>query len=68
MSSNSWVQHTKKFAESKGIKFNEALKDPENKASYRMMKDGGSIKERLLATTQNQKELGANAGKKFISL
>jgi hypothetical protein len=67
MSSNSWVQHTKAFAEKKGIKYNEALKDPENKTAYHMMK-GGSVKERLLATTQNQKELGANAGKKFISL
>jgi hypothetical protein len=68
MSSNTWIQHTKEFAERKGIKYNEALKDPENKATYRMIKNGGSVKERLLATTQNQKELGANAGKKFISL
>lgn len=32
---NSWIQHTKQFAAKKGIKYNEALKDPENKASYK---------------------------------
>jgi hypothetical protein len=68
MSSNTWIKHTKEFAERKGIKYNEALKDPENKATYRMMKEGGSVAERLFATTENQKELGANSGKKFISL
>jgi 1-aminocyclopropane-1-carboxylate deaminase/D-cysteine desulfhydrase-like pyridoxal-dependent ACC family enzyme len=32
---NSWIQHTKDFAKKKGIKYNEALKDPECKASYK---------------------------------
>ncbi len=32
---NSWILHTKQFAAKKGIKYNEALKDPENRASYK---------------------------------
>jgi len=32
---NSWIQHCKNFAAKKGIKYNEALKDPECKATYK---------------------------------
>lgn len=50
---NSWVQHTKNFAKEKGIKYNEALKDPECKASY---KKGsgifGSIKKTFKSATK----------------
>ena len=31
---NSWVNHVKEYASSKGIKYFDALKDPECKASY----------------------------------
>ena len=34
-----WIEHVKSFALSKGIKYFDALKDPECKASY--MKTGG---------------------------
>lgn len=71
---NDWIIHTKQFAEQKGIKYHEALKDPENKATYRMKKQGKGVademgtEQRLLATAYNKSQLGANAGKNFISL
>ncbi len=33
--SNAWISHVKSLAESKGIKFRDALRDPETKATYK---------------------------------
>ena len=33
--SNAWITHVKSLAESKGIKFRDALRDPETKATYK---------------------------------
>jgi hypothetical protein len=32
---NAWISHVKSLAESKGIKFRDALRDPETKAPYK---------------------------------
>jgi hypothetical protein len=32
---NAWISHVKSIAESKGIKFRDALRDPETKATYK---------------------------------
>ena len=32
---NAWITHVKSLAESKGIKFRDALRDPETKATYK---------------------------------
>jgi len=32
---NAWISHVKSLAESKGIKFLDALRDPETKATYK---------------------------------
>ena len=37
---NSWIKYVKNFAAKKGIKYNEALKDPECKAGYKKLKGG----------------------------
>ena len=37
---NSWIKYVKDFAAKKGIKYNEALKDPECKAGYKKLKGG----------------------------
>ena len=33
--SNAWISHVKSLAERKGIKFRDALRDPETKATYK---------------------------------
>lgn len=32
---NAWITHVKSLAESKGVKFRDALRDPETKATYK---------------------------------
>ena len=32
---NAWISHVKALAETKGIKFRDALRDPETKATYK---------------------------------
>lgn len=39
---NAWITHTKEFAKKNNMKYNDALKDPANKASY---KKGGMVGE-----------------------
>lgn len=39
---NPWIEHVKTFAEKKGMKYNEALKHPDCKASYK--KSGAGTK------------------------
>ena len=73
---NSWITYVKEYASKNGMSYRDALRDPNCKAGY---KKGGVVKkgrgvvdemgsQALLANTYNDSELGANAGKKFISL
>jgi len=73
---NSWITYVKEYAAKNGMSYRDALRDPDCKAGY---KKGGVVKkgrgvvdemggQALLANTYNDSELGANAGKKFISL
>jgi hypothetical protein len=73
---NTWVQYVKDYAAKNGMSYRDALRDPNCKAGY---KKGGVVKkgrgvvdeigdQDLLAVAYNDSELGANAGRKFISL
>jgi DNA adenine methylase len=73
---NSWITYVKEYAAKNGMSYRDALRDPNCKAGY---KKGGVVKkgrgvideiegQDLIADTYNDSELGANAGKKFISL
>lgn len=67
---NKWISYVKEYASKNGISYRDALKDPKCKEEY---KTGGMLKEtghqtKLLAHSYNDSELGANAGKKYISL
>lgn len=53
---NSWILHTKQFAAKKGIKYNEALKDPENRASYK--KGNGLVSDAKKAVKSSAKKIG----------
>lgn len=53
---NSWVQHCKNFAAKKGIKYNEALKDPECKATYK--KGEGLVTDVKKAVKSASKKVG----------
>lgn len=77
---NKWVEHCRQFAKEKGIKYSDALKHPDCKKMYgsgvkpksTLMRGKGVIDETdsqaVIATAYNDSELGANAGKKYISL
>lgn len=74
---NKWVQYVKEYASKNGISYRDALRDPRCKEGY---KKGGSVVKRgrgvvdelgnqdLIAIAYDDSELGANAGKKYISL
>jgi len=67
---NKWITYVKEYASKNGMSYRDALKDPKCKAGY---KTGGMLEtmghqSRLLAHSFNDSELGANAGKKYISL
>jgi predicted DNA binding CopG/RHH family protein len=67
---NKWISYVKEYASKNGMNYRDALKDPKCKAGY---KTGGMLEtmghqSRLLAHSFNDSELGANAGKKYISL
>ena len=80
---NSWVQYVKDYAAKNGMSYRDALRDPNCKAGYKkgsgirpvaMKKGMGVIDESefadqaLIADAYNGSQLGANAGKKYISL
>jgi hypothetical protein len=70
---NKWVEHCRKFAKERGMKYSDALKHPDCKKGYGMCKSGKGVIDELsnqdvIATAYNDSELGANAGKKYISL
>jgi hypothetical protein len=71
--SNPWITYVKEYASKNGMSYRDALKDPKCKAGYKKpMKGAGVIdevgKDELIALMNNDSELGANAGKKYISL
>jgi hypothetical protein len=56
---NSWVQHVKDFAAKKGIKYHEALKDPECKATYKKSNQGsGLVQDVKKAVKSSSKKIG----------
>jgi hypothetical protein len=67
---NSWVTYVKEYASKNGMSYKDALKDPKCKAGYKT--GSGANKtfhtQDLVAQMYNDSELGANAGKKYISL
>jgi hypothetical protein len=72
--SNPWIMYVKEYASKNGMSYRDALKDPKCKAGYKKpMKKGAGVidemgKDELIALMNNDSELGANAGKKYISL
>ena len=71
---NSWIEYVKSFCAKNGMSYRDALRCPKCKAGY---KKGGKVgmgvvdeigNQDLLAEMYNDSELGANAGKKYISL
>jgi len=76
---NSWITYVKEYASKNGMSYRDALRDPKCKAGYKkpskkVIAGKGVIDESefadqaLLADAYNSNELGANAGKKYISL
>jgi len=71
---NKWIEYVKAYAAKNNMKYNEALKDPNMKAGYKngdtKMGKGitNSHQQEEIAELYNEKQLGANAGKKYISL
>ena len=76
---NSWITYVKEYASKNGMSYRDALRDPKCNAGYSKSgvtitnkKGGGVIDEignqRVVAMSYNDSELGANAGRKFISL
>jgi DNA adenine methylase len=71
--SNPWIMYVKEYASKNGMSYRDALKDPKCKAGYKKpMKGAGVIdeigKDELIAIMNDDSGLGANAGKKYISL
>lgn len=71
---NPWIEYVKSYASKNGMSYRDALRCPKCKAGY---KKGGKVgmgvvdeigNQDLLAEMYNDSELGANAGKKYISL
>jgi hypothetical protein len=77
---NKWITYVKEYASKNGMSYRDALRDPKCKAGYtksgsvamKSKKGTGIIDEMggqaLVAMSYNDSELGANAGRKFISL
>jgi hypothetical protein len=73
---NKWITYVKEYASKNGMSYRDALRDPKCKAGYRKevvpKKGKGIIDEMggqaLVAMSYNDSGLGANAGRKFISL
>jgi DNA adenine methylase len=72
--SNPWIMYVKEYASKNGMSYRDALKDPKCKAGYKKpMKKGAGVideigKDELIALMNDDSGLGANAGKKYISL
>jgi hypothetical protein len=83
MANNKWIQHVKEYASKHKMSYRDALRDSKCKEEYKkgsgvksiMKKCGAGVidesefaDQQLLAIKYNDSELGANGGKKFISL
>lgn len=56
---NKWVQYVKDYAAKKGIKYNEALKDPDCKAGYKKVEGGkGLVTDVKKAVKSASKKMG----------
>jgi DNA adenine methylase len=71
MPANKWVEYVKSYCSKNNMSYRDALRDPKCKAGYKK-KGKGVVDElgnqELLAEKYNGSQLGANAGKKYISL
>ena len=76
---NSWISYVKEYASKNGMSYRDALRDPKCKAGYKktskkvvtgmgVIDESEFADQALLADAYNSNELGANAGKKYISL
>jgi len=76
---NSWVMYVKEYASKNGMSYRDALRDNKCKAGYKktskkvvtgmgVIDESEFADQELLADAYNSNELGANAGKKYISL
>jgi hypothetical protein len=74
---NSWITYVKEYAAKNGMSYRDALRDPKCKAGYKkggaMIKRGMGVVDELgdqdlISIAYDDSELGANAGKKYISL
>ena len=70
---NSWVQYVKEYASKNGMSYRDTLRDPKCKAEYYSKKTGAGVVDEkqdnvLIAERYNKSQLGANSGKKYISL
>lgn len=79
---NSWVEYVKEYASKNGMSYRDALRCPKCKAGYKhsdkyikkslvgkgIIDESEFADQALLAVEYNDNELGANAGKKYISL
>jgi len=71
---NPWIEYVKSYAAKNGMSYRDALRCPKCKAGYKKgSKVGMGVVDEignqdLLAEIYNDSELGANAGKKYISL
>jgi hypothetical protein len=75
---NKWIEYVKSYASKNNMSYRDALRDPKCKAGYK--KVGGAVvkkgrgvvdelgNQELIAEKYNGSQLGANAGRKFISL
>ena len=57
---NSWINHVKNFAKKHNIKYNEALKHPDCKSSYKKGMGIPTQDDELIAIKYDQRNLGAN--------
>ena len=57
---NNWINHVKNFAKKHSIKYNEALKHPDCKSSYKKGMGIPTQDDELIAIKYDQRNLGAN--------
>ena len=70
---NPWINYVKEYSSKNGMSYRDALRCPKCKAGYKKPVRGAGVideigNERLIAIADDSKNLGENAGKKFISL
>lgn len=61
---NKWIEHVKQYATNNGLKYKDALKDPNCKGSY--TKGSGIMNDGLNYVKKEAKKLVKNEGKKLV--